>query len=194
MNIIRGPEQICVPEALVGEYTLRSPQAMVLAGEIQEAPAIMDVYRQLSELTFYKTDSHFHTAGTEMLVRTLPYAVGVKRINAEHPLKLVTGYGLEEGQSTEAMFVGPRHRKISPESAIWLGRALASDHIERTYYYDRFGNGAGIRHIEGLTNSKSGLRIVTDPTDVFGLIPVYGGSEIRYTDGLKLATGAEDIE
>jgi hypothetical protein len=189
MPVIRGPEQVRVPNAFYETHNLRAPRHLMIAGETEDAVAVTNINDALRESVMYRGDSYFHTAGTHLLVLTLPYAARdeVKRIKQEHPSRLAQGYGLHRDQATEAMFVGTRHRKISDESILWIGRALGAEHIERTYYFDPSGSTRGIRGIEGLQEPESDLKIINDPRDVFSLVPRSGdGPEIAYTDALNL--------
>jgi hypothetical protein len=173
---------------------------MVIAGEADDAIAVTNIHDALRDSVMYRDDTFFHTAGTHLLVLTLPHAnrEGVKRIKREHPSRLAQGYGLTRDVSTEAMFVGTRHHKISYESILWIGRALGAEHIERTYFFDPSGSESGIRGIHGLRGSESeaGLRVISDPMDVFSLVPRIGdGPEIAYSDAIKLdAKTAEAIK
>lgn len=200
MPVIRGPEQVRVPHAFYETHNLRAPRHMMIAGETEDAVAVTNINDALRESVMYRGDSYFHTAGGHLLVLTLPYVAReeVKRIKQEHPSRLAQGYGLHRDQATEAMFVGTRHRKISDESILWLGRALGAEHIERTYYFDPSGSERGIRGIQGLQGSgpASDLRIINDPWDVFSLVPRNAdGPEIAYSDALNLdAKTAEAIK
>lgn len=195
MPVIRGPEQLAVPEAFEGLYRLEGPQTMSIVGEANEANRIESTLQVLSESTMYNARANFHAAGTGMLVLTLPYGGGKGRIKREHPGNIARGAGIQEGQATETMFVGPRLRKISSESAVWLGRALAAPHIERVYYYQPHDHDLNNGLLNELSDETDGLRVIRNPFAVFRLVPISGeGKEIPYLTARAINDRQETIK
>ncbi len=192
MPVITGPEQVRVPEVFKGSHNLRVPKTLMITGEASDAGSVMKINDLLASLVYWRSDSHIYTAGTSLLCLTLPWVVGARDIKHRHAIDLVRGYGLEEGQSTEALFVGKRFGKLQPESLIWLGRALSAPHIERTYYLDQSGRRSGLA---GLPEIDGDLRVITDPMDVFNLVATNGSDrEIPFSKALFLAQQAEVTE
>ncbi|MDQ3158955.1 MAG: hypothetical protein M3P98_02360 [bacterium] len=185
-----------VPEHLAQTHELRKPKSMFITGDIESSHQIWDIYSDLNETTLFTHNCLFF-ASMETLVMTLPYGKGKRRIRQEHPGKLAAGIGLRPEQSTEAMFVGPKLRKVSNEGLVWLGRAMASSHIERVYYLDPSDDAKGLSHVDGLADSPD-LRVIHHPLEVFSHVSVEDGSEIGVFDPLpdftKDKVTTEDIK
>lgn len=180
MNVM-SPPRLEVPEVLSETHYVDGPRQMMITGEAEEAIRVNAIHDQLSKLIWNRDNIYFHTAGTEMLVLALEYGIDKERIASEQPGRLISGYGLEPRQSTEALFVGPEdHRNLRLESIAWLGSAVAREHIERVYY---LGDPEGCAAL----GSSRQIQVISDPLDVFRLVSKQDGSEIPYSTAHKLA-------
>lgn len=156
-----------IPSNIHERFEIRFPRKLVIAGE---APQAVEQNRisNLFRTTLRFTDmSHHVVGGSDLQVLTLENGKGQRRIRKKHPTRLASGEGLQQysGVSshispTEAMFVGPRliAGRLSPESALWIGRALASPHINELYYFGMDPN------IDGLCDDSKFIPI-SDPFD-----------------------------
>ena len=134
---------LAIPEVMHELYEIRYPRNLVIAGETSQAVEQNHISNLFSTTLRFAEMSHSVVGGSGILVLTLEYGRGKSRIRKEHPARLASGEGLKAytGASafathTEAMFVGPRlfTSRLSPEAALWIGRALASPHINELYY------------------------------------------------------------
>ncbi len=177
-----------VPTFLRETHELRTPSRIFVTGDIGSASDVYNVHQELRELfTFSDTSSVAMT--NEMLVMTLPYGRGKSRIRRDHPRQLVEGRGLG-GDTTDAMFVGSRVRRVSREGLIWIGRALGSEQIQNIFYLDLGRVGLGGLGLD-VPTGFDGLKIINNLNGIFSYVNKVTGDETPY-DSVQLQTpGAE---
>lgn len=188
MPTIKGPETLEMPEYLKGSFSIHRPKSMVVTGESKMHKRVDFILELLSERVFYNSESYFHEGEFNLKFLAMPHGLSGSRrsVIKEHPSNLAKGAGLQKGQATEAMFVGNSRNKLKPESYIWLGRALASEHIEKTYYLDLSDSVDKVLDTDKTTLEESGLEIINNPLDVFRIVNTQNGEEIPYTRALEL--------
>ena len=183
---------LSIPPAIYERYEIRYPRNLVIAGETTQAAEQNHISDLFSTTLRFVEMSHSVVGGSGIQVLTLEYGRGKSRIRKEHPTRLASGEGLKEytGASacatpTEAMFVGPRlfTGRLSPESALWIGRALASPHINELYYFGMDPK------IEGLRDDPKFVPI-SDPFDCIRATRRDGTGD---TWGLTAALAMHDI-
>lgn len=165
-----------VPGPLRETHRLRPPKELVVYGEASEADEIVRIAQTLVTLTRFM-DNRVWAGDNGLLVLTLPYGKNKTQIRHDHLGKLTHGTGLEEGHTTDALFVGPRRNrvKLELESAVWLGRALATNSIDNVYYLNE-----GIEQIDGLEDEAKVTRI-DHFLDVIKVESISDGTSIPYS-------------
>lgn len=169
-----------VPEHLRATHELKMPGRMFIVGDASSAKDVWGAKEHLDE-AFTFADASSASAQQEMLVLTLPYGIDKHRIRREQPQRLVEGVGLHGNYTTDAMFVGSRTRKVSPEGLVWIGRAMESGQINHTYYLDIGRIGVGGLGSTALAESPD-LQVISDLRDVFTVVSGIDGSEIPLSE------------
>ncbi len=170
--------RVDLPQRLVGAYDIHRPRHLMVVGETAEADMIESTKDLINDIGMWGYDMSAQTTGTDMLVLTLPYGKGKDDIRRDHPNNLTNGIGLQKGQGNETLFIGPRQRAISTESAIWIGRALCTPHLERVYFLDQSRGRKVSTKIAGL---GAVLTVIDNPIDVIRLVNKHDSTEIGYS-------------
>jgi hypothetical protein len=151
-------QALSIPADVSKRFELYFPRQIVIAGEADEAETVIEINNRFSSALRFHDMSSSVVGSTATLVLTLPTGKGKSEIRKQHPSLLTRGAGLYDGV-TDAMFVGNSRRKIRPESAVWIGRAIASPQIEHVFYL-----GGGADQIDGLIDDPK-VDEISDPFD-----------------------------